>query len=284
MQTFTDFYHAHRSELDAVFFDIDGTLLHGSTALPGAADLLEQLRRDDCPCFLLTNDSCHSRKEKARFMQRAGLPVGEENILSAGNVLKWWAERHYNGELFFQFGSLGEPDYASAAGIEVTREAALAKECRGVIMGEGCFDWRQNLETVFNIFLEHPEYPLLVANPDSYGATADGSKMSISSGGFTRFICNLLADAGRQVEPIYLGKPYSPFYNCACAFVREQYPELTLGDRSRIMMVGDSLKSDIRGGNLAGFTSCLVLSGLTSREAGLAAVGEMKPNLIFQSV
>lgn len=284
MQTFTEFYKQNKNELDAVFFDIDGTLINGQEALPGAVELLNLLQKEECPWFLLTNDSCHSQAEKSRFMQRAGLPVDETNIISSGNVLKWWAEHYYNGGLFYRFGSLGEPDYAISAGIEVTRESALAQECCGVIMGEGCFDWRQNLETVFNIFLKHPEYPLIAVNPDSYGATADGSKMSISSGGFTRLICSLLNDAGVHIEPIYLGKPYAPFYQCACSHIREQFPALEYLDPKRIMMVGDSLRSDICGGNRAGFTTCLVLSGITNLETARKAENEQKPDLIFQAV
>ncbi len=284
METFTDFYMQHKTEFSAVFFDIDGTLLAGNEPLPGAAELLEMLQKDRVPYFLLTNDSCHSQAEKARFMRRAGLIADETNIISSGNVLKWWAERFYNGGLFFRFGSLGEPDYAISAGIEVTREAALAPECRGVIMGEGCFDWRQNLETVFNIFLKHPDYPLIAVNPDTYGSTADGSKMSISSGGFTRLICSLLEDAGVHIEPVFLGKPYASFYQCAYSHIKEQFPALEGLDPRRIMMVGDSLKSDIQGGNSAGFTTCLVLSGVSSLKAAEEAPGAQKPDRIFRSV
>ena len=284
MQTFTEFYKQNKNELDAVFFDIDGTLINGQEALPGAAELLNLLQKEECPWFLLTNDSCHSQAEKSRFMQRAGLPVDETNIISSGNVLKWWAEHYYNGGLFYRFGSLGEPDYAISAGIEVTRESALAQECCGVIMGEGCFDWRQNLETVFNIFLKHPEYPLIVANPDSYWASLRFRGWGIGAGAVTRFICQVLKDAGKNVSPVYLGKPYAPIYNCAFPFLKSQFQQLDFSDPKRIIMLGDSLVSDIAGANANGLSSALVLTGVTSLELLENAPETQIPDMVFTSI
>ena len=284
MRTFTEFYSENRSEIDAVLFDVDGTLAIGSTPLPGALELLEVLKKDNCPFFLLTNDSCRSRQEKARMLQRANLPVGEKNILSAGNALKWWAERNYKGGLYYLCGSLGDPDYALSAGIEVTRDPVLAPECCGILMGEGRFEWQIQMETVFNILLNRPETPVICVNPDSYWPQADGVNMCVGGGGFTRFICALMKDAGHIIEPIYLGKPYAPIYECVYSFVKENFPGLEIRNARRVMMVGDSLASDIRGGNGAGFTSCLVLTGITTPELAQNAAEERKPSFIFKSV
>ena len=284
MRTFTEFYIENRKNIDAVLFDVDGTLAVGSFPIPGAKELLELLEKDGCPYFLLTNDGCHSRMEKALFLKRANLAVSEKNILSSGNALKWWAERHYNGGLFFQSGNFGEPNFAAEAGIAVTREPALAKQCCGVLMGEGAFDWRLNLEVVFNMLLHHPEYPVITANPDSYWAMPDGKSMGVGSGALTRFICGLLKEAGVTVEPVYLGKPYLPIYECVYSFVRDNFPGLEIRDPKRVMMVGDSLASDIRGGNGAGFTTCLVLTGITTPELVEQADADRRPDEIFKSV
>ena len=284
MRTFTEFYLESRSETDVILFDVDGTLAVGGTPLPGAMELLGLLKKDNKPFFLLTNDSCRSCREKELLMQKAKLPVTEKNILSAGNALKWWAERNYKGGLFFQFGSLGDPNYAREAGIAVTREPVLASECCGIIMGEGQFEWRSQIETVFNMLLKRPDLPLICVNPDSYWPTADGVTMCVGGGGFTRFICMLLKDAGHIVEPIYLGKPYAPIYECVASFVKENFQGLEIRHPKRVMMVGDSLASDIRGGNRAGFTTCLVLTGITTPELAQNADAERKPSQIFKSV
>ena len=284
MQTFTEFYTRNRAEVDAVLFDVDGTLAVGCTPLPGALELLELLKKDRTPFFLLTNDSCRSLREKARLMQGANLPVGEENILSAGNALKVWADEFYKSGLYYLCGSLGDPCYALEAGIEVTRDPALAPSCCGIIMGEGRFEWRVQLETVFNMLLKRPELPVICVNPDSYWPMADGVNMGVGGGGFTRFVCALLKDAGYDIEPVYLGKPYRFIYECVYPFVKKNFPGLEIREPRRVMMVGDSLASDIRGGNGAGFTTCLVLSGITTPALAEQAEKERKPIHIFKSV
>ena len=121
--TFTGYFRNHRTDLDAVIFDIDGTLSLGKIPLPGARELLEELNCSHTPYLLLTNDGCNSVEQKAAYLKDAGIPVTPRNILSSGNALKLWAAQHYHGGKFFQLGKTGTPSYADAAGIEEKRRA-----------------------------------------------------------------------------------------------------------------------------------------------------------------
>lgn len=280
--TFTEYFLAHKQDFDAILFDIDGTLCYGGTPLPGAKELLELLEKEQFPYVLLTNDSCNSCKQKSAIMQNAGLPVPETKILSAGNALKYWADRNYHGELFFQCGDLG--NYAELAGIKVTRDPAKIEQCKGVLSGEGKYDWQESMEAVFNHFLAHPEHPYITANPDSYWPSLHHSGMGIGAGAQTRFICAVLKDAGKEIPPIYLGKPYAPIYQCALPFLQNSFPGRKFEDMGRLAMVGDSLASDIYGANRNGLFSCLVLSGITTAELAEKAPAERKPQAIFKSV
>lgn len=87
----------------------------------------------------------------------------------------------------------------------------------------------------------------------------------------------LLHEMGTDIEPIYLGKPCAAIYD----FAAEQ---LGMAERSRILCIGDSLASDIRGANNSGMYSGLVLTGITSREQAEQARGEYRPRLVFESV
>jgi len=280
--TFTEYFLAHKQDFDAILFDIDGTLCFGGRPLPGAKELLELLEKEQVPYVLLTNDSCNSCKQKSAIMQNAGLPVPETKILSTGNALKYWAEKNYHGELFFQCGELG--NYAELAGINVTRDPAKIYQCKGVLAGEGKYEWQDSMEAVFNLFLTHPEYPYVTANPDSYWPSLHHEGMGIGAGAQTRFICSVLKDAGKEISPVYLGKPYAPIYQCALPFLQNSFPERTFKDMGRLAMVGDSLASDICGANANGLFSCLVLSGITTMELAEKAPAERKPHAIFKSV
>ena len=283
-ETFTRYFlRQGKEEFDLLLFDIDGTLSSGGIPLPGARELLELLTERDFPYLLLTNDSFFSHREKAGLLRRAGLPVSEEHIYSCGDALKLWKKQaKYRGELLFRCGRLGRPSYARQAGIRTTDDPEKLPRCAGVIFGEGPYDWQRVFEAVFNRFLECPDLPMIVVNPDSYWPNATCSGMGIGSGAQARFICGLLAEAGVKVEPCYIGKPYPLIYQGVTAELEERLgKKLRAG---RIAMIGDSLASDIRGANAVGLRSCLVLSGITTPALAAQASPDRKPDLIFSAV
>ena len=283
-ETFTEFFlRCGRERFDVILFDIDGTLSAGGLPLPGARELLLRLEKENFPFVLLTNDSCNSRKEKAAILQRGNIPVSEEKIYSCGDVLKLWKKNsNYKGDLFFRCGKLGDPDYAAQAGINTTCDPEELPLCKGIIWGEGTFDWKVVFEGVFNFFLTTREAPLIVVNPDSYWPSSTHSGMGIGSGAQARFICTVLKEAGISVEPIYIGKPYPLVYQGIMAELEERLGRKILPER--IAMVGDSLASDIQGANANGLCSCLVLSGITTQALAAAAPVERRPRLIFSGV
>ena len=107
-ETFAEFFlREGREKIDLILFDVDGTLGCGGVPLPGARETLEMLKCEKFPFLLLTNDCCNSHRQKAKLLNGADIPVGEENFFSCGDVLKLWAKKNnYNGELFFVCGLL----------------------------------------------------------------------------------------------------------------------------------------------------------------------------------
>ena len=60
---------------DAILFDAYGVLVHGSGPLPGAAELLTRLNREDRPHSVVTNDASKLPATAASRYQRFGLPI-----------------------------------------------------------------------------------------------------------------------------------------------------------------------------------------------------------------
>lgn len=285
LTTFTAFFKENKDDFDAILFDVDGTLSSGRTPLPGAKELLEYLQEINFPYLLLTNDASNSPAQKAAYLAKGGLPVTEKQVLSAGNAFEWWVKKNnYSGQLFFQYGKLGEPSFPEAAGINLTTDCDRIDECRGVLCGEGYFDWQKPLETAFNLLLKHPEYPVIIANPDSYWPSLKLKGMGIGAGALARFLCQVVHDAGKEVTLTYLGKPYAPIYQCVIPALQKLLPGKDFSDLSRIIMVGDSLKSDIAGANANGMSSALLFSGITSWEQYLSAPPEEMPKYKFSSI
>ena len=270
----------HLGEIDALILDIDGVLLVGARAVAGARELLGHLAARGVPYGLLTNDGNNSVAQKVSLLRAAGLEAQAEQIVSSGHVLEDLArERGLNGRLCFVAGRLGEPCYAEAAGIRVTRRLEELDGCRGVIIGEQEFDWEPVINALVNFFLFRPEAPLIVPNPDLYFPT-EGDRLQVASGGVAALIGLVLRRHGLDFRPVLLGKPYRPIFAHA-----HRRLESRLGRsfrRRRVLMVGDSLEADIRGAHRFGYRTALMLTGVTTPAALDAA--RLRPELVFGGI
>ena len=69
--------------IEGALLDIDGTVLDGAAAIPGAADALRALRLQNIACLFATNTSRKSRAEVAASLRRAGIEAQDPEILSS---------------------------------------------------------------------------------------------------------------------------------------------------------------------------------------------------------
>lgn len=293
---FLPFLQARRREYDAVLFDIDGTLVDRTHTLGGAEEILAWLRAERLPFLCLTNDGNHSVAEKSRFLAKAGLHVAPSEIVSCAHAVFELAESagYAGGRVFImgnlgvRFPSLDADDLAAdlpaspGTGDEIdlppeprqhvgppdsnvfreTRQRELLPECDGVIVGEGEYDWQPVVTAVFNFFIHKPKAFMIVPNPDSYWPNGHRG-LGIGAGSVARFVQGLLHEYGVEVKPTYLGKPYPLIFQHALHCLRKHHGAELGRKPERILVVGDSLRADIKGANDVGFRSVLVLTGLT---------------------
>lgn len=278
MKKFTDFWHKNSGRFDALFMDIDGTLISGRRALPGAAELLAELRMSGVPFLLLTNDSNHSLEEKSAIVNRTGLEVAPDEIISPGSVLKPWVEEHgEQGKLYYIMGGLGNPCFARAAGLRTTTDADELDDCAGVLVGENRYDWQFVFYAVFNFFLRHPERKLISPSPDVCWAGWRKGGFGIGAGGVAEALRLWLRAQDVDIAVTYFGKPYPALFEYGLKRVNIAMPE-------RALMLGDSLRGDIAGANNAGLTSGLMLTGISTLESAEKASGSARPDYIFDAL
>lgn len=283
---FLSWWKKNSASYGAIFFDIDGCLISGGHALPGAIELIQFLRDSHFPFCLLTNDGNHSLEEKCEIMGTRGLEISTEEMISCGSALKPLAEKHgYVGKKFFAMGELGVPDFAEIAGMKVERNTAKIDSCMGVIIGEGNYHWQPNINAVVNYYIMNPDKRLMIVpNPDSYWPNGPNGEIGIGAGGKARFLCSILREYGIKIKPLYLGKPYNPVYRCALKHLRQRFELPRDVSGKKILMLGDSLLSDIRGANRVGFSSGLTLTGITNMNHVKNARKNCQPDLIFKSL
>ncbi|MDT8390901.1 MAG: HAD-IIA family hydrolase [Lentisphaeria bacterium] len=278
--TFHDWFNLYGKTIDAIAFDVDGVLIRGREPIPGAPDLLRELRRRRVPFGLLTNDGCHSPEEKSGFLRACGMDVGAEDLISCGHGLEELKEKHgWTDTLFYVLGSLGTPCFAERIGLRVTRRPEEIDQCAGVIVGEKRYDWHDHITAAYNFFLRHPDRLLIAPNPDETYPHGAGL-MGVASGATTRLIQRLCAAAGTTITPVYLGKPHAPIFEHFHHFLEKRLNRAV--DRNRVLMVGDSLTSDIPGGQSFGYQTALTLTGMTTEE--MLRNSPEKPDIVIAAL
>jgi HAD superfamily hydrolase (TIGR01450 family) len=270
----------HLDELEAIIFDIDGVLIVENSPMPGSEELLDKLRRKQFPISLLTNDSNVSVEGKSLSLQKCGLEIHPEEIVSCGDGLVEFVQKHrFQGKSFFVMGDFGTPCFGEKAGLVITRDLKNLPSCTGVIVGEDNYDWESVINSVVNYFIERPESVLVVPNPDEYYPKTAG-RIHIGAGGVARFMQKVLNRYGVSLEPVYLGKPYPSIFMHNHLQLEKKFGKTI--DRRSVLMIGDHLEADIRGANDFGYRSALLLSGLTNAEH--VGKSRVKPELLFRTL
>lgn len=131
-------------------------------------------------------------------------------------------------------------------------------QCEGFLL-IGADGWSVARQTLLEASVRRRPRPVFVGNPDLVAPRETG--LSQEPGWFA----HRLADA-TGIEPIFLGKPFPDIFDLALS--RFQHPPAA----GRVLMVGDTLHTDILGGNQAGFATVLVtahgsLAGLDVTDA-----------------
>ena len=134
-----------------------------------------------------------------------------------------------------------------------------------IFLDDEGFNWFEDLNKTVNI-LRKRTIPVIVANTD-HAYPLSVNDVSIAIGGIANMIEKIVGK-----EFIRFGKPDSQMFMFAYDLIREHR---TVGKQD-IVMVGDTLHTDILGGNKFGLDTVLVLSGNTlpdNAETRITATG-----------
>ena len=121
-----------------------------------------------------------------------------------------------------------------------------------VLLDDEGFDWNTDLNKTVNL-LRKRNIPVIVANTDTTYPVSK-SRIAIAIGGVAKMIETIV---GKQF--IRFGKPDAQLF----MFAYERLENASHVSKRDILMVGDTLKTDILGGNKFGLDTVLVLTGNT---------------------
>jgi HAD superfamily hydrolase (TIGR01459 family) len=242
-------------DYDALLCDVWGVVHNGIAAFPHACDALMRARARGAIVILITNAPRQS-EVVARQLDNLHVPVETyDGIVSSGDVTRAVIEAR-PGQSVCHIGP--ERDRSIFTGVDM-RLAPLERADYVVCSGldnddvETPQDYRARLETMLarKLFM-------VCANPDV--VVERGDRLVYCAGA----IADLYATMGGEV--LYAGKPYRPIYDLALAKVQAAAGRKVAV--SRVLAIGDSVRTDLKGARSVGVDFLFVTSGIHAEELG----------------
>lgn len=245
-------------QYDAIFFDAFGVLKNYNGLIEGVAETIYKLHNDQKQIFILTNDSSRSPFELAKRYQQQGIDlITEENMISSGMLAREYLQLKIKKGTIAYLGTKNSAHYVENLGLPTLPISEVQAENFSdisalVLLDEEGFNWESDLSKSINL-LRHKNIPVVVANTDRTYPVSN-NQINIAIGG----IANMLEDiVGKRF--IRFGKPDVPLF----IYAYEKLSAIKSIPKDKILMVGDTLHTDILGGNKFGIHTALVLSGNT---------------------
>ncbi|MFU8881951.1 MAG: HAD-IIA family hydrolase [Rhodobacterales bacterium] len=240
---------ALRDRFDIFLLDAFGVLNVGETAIPGAADHVAALQAAGKHVMVVSNAAGYPKRFLLARLQRLGFAFGPDQVLSSRDVLlaalPQQAPCHWGLMAEARYG-LEELDGMTAT--LLADDPAAYDAAQGfAFLGSG--SWTAARQRLLTDSLRRNPRPVLVGNPDLVAPREGG--LSLEPG----YFAHQLADE-TGLKPVFFGKPYPAIFDMALARARKARPDVT--DPARIVMVGDTLHTDILGGAAAGLKTALI--------------------------
>jgi len=257
MMKFLDF-ETIASQYDAFFFDAYGVLKDSSGLVAGIEKTFEWLEANDKGYLIITNDASRSPDLLAEAYHSKGLhAINADRIVSSGMLAKEFLDMKVNDGMVAYLGTVNSAHYIDATGLHTIPVAEINDEnveriTALVLLDDEGFNWFNDINKVVNLLRRRP-IPAIVANPDrSY--PVNRNEVSVAIGSLAAMIEHTI---GKKF--IRFGKPDSQIF----MFAYEKLMAIRRIHRKKILMVGDTLTTDVLGGNKFGLDTALVLTGNT---------------------
>ncbi len=245
---------------DGVIIDLWGTLHNGVAPYPGTAEALQKLVDGRAPVTVLSN-APRRAVQVAQSMEKIGLPAGGGcHVFSSGEEA-WVALAARGDDWYRSFGRecyhLG-PARDRAMLDNPGLEEAVAVEgadfilCTGVVKSDHVV---ANYDAMLTGAAER-NLPMVCANPDY--VVMRGDERELCAGALARHYEDVL---GGNVR--WHGKPHSSVYRSCMAL-------MDVSDAARVIMIGDSLRTDIAGAARLGMASAFIPGGIHGDGFGCA--------------
>jgi HAD superfamily hydrolase (TIGR01450 family) len=237
---------------DAVLFDLDGTVYHGTRVIPGAPETVRAAREHGTPVRFVTNNASKAPDEVVAHLTGLGMPAGPDEVhTSAQAGVQLLKERLEPGAEVLVVGTGSLAAEVAGAGLTPVRENGGG--VRAVVQGHSPDNtWAALAEACLAI---RAGALWVACNVD---ATLPSERGLLPGNGSMVAALRTATD----VEPLVAGKPQPLLFETAARSAGARNP----------LVVGDRLDTDIAGAVAAGIDSLVVLSGVATPKQLIEAI------------
>jgi len=242
-----------------IFFDAFGVLKNYNGLVPGIEKTFDYLASQNKEYYIVTNDASRSPQELAETYHKMGLKaITQDRIVSSGMLAKEYLDLKVNNGIVAYLGTNSSAHYIDSSGLHTLPVSAINytnidQVNALVLLDDEGFNWFDDLNKTINL-LRKRTIPAIVANTDNTYPLSGNNEVAIAIGGIASMIESIV---GKRF--IRFGKPDSQLFMFAYDLIRARM-DITKRD---ILMVGDTLHTDIIGANKFGLDTVLVLTGNT---------------------
>jgi len=241
---------------DVLLCDIWGVVHNGVAAFPAACEALTRFRDGGGTVILITN-APRASDAVVRILDRMSVAHDVyDAVTSSGDVTRGIVAGR-PGQRVFHLGP--ERDHSIFIGLDVTFapiEGADYVVCSGLF--DDTIDTPDNYRDMLKAMRARSLF-MVCANPD----------VVVERGDTLVYCAGALADAYAAFggEVLYCGKPHAPIYDMALATAAARRGGKVL-PRNRVLAVGDSVRTDLKGAAAFGLDVMFVTSGLHAEHYG----------------
>jgi HAD superfamily hydrolase (TIGR01450 family) len=268
------------SNYQVIFFDAYGVIKNYKGLIPGIEKTFDYLIEQKKEYFIITNDASRSPEQLAASFNKLGLmTVKPDHIISSGMLAKEYLDLKVKDGIVAYLGTENSAHYIESSGLKTLPVSAIDESNINevnalVLLDDEGFDWYTDINKAVNL-LRQRTIPAIVANTDNIYPVAKND-VSIAIGGIATMIESIV---GKRF--LRFGKPDSQIFIFAYEHVKSFKPVT----KSEILMIGDTLHTDIIGANKFGLDTMLVLTGTTlpsDAETRIKSTG-ITPDFICES-
>jgi len=231
-----------QGKYDTFFIDIWGVVHNGLQLYPGAMDVLNNLQKLNKRFVLISNAPRPAKSVKKYLINLKMNKNFLGNIFTSGEAALHTLNNKIYGEKFYHLGPERDKDL-----IENFRENKTTLEKCDFILCTGLFEDKEDvLDYYEQLLTKYTKLKMVCTNPD----------LTVHRGNKTEYCAGTIASIFKKLggTVIYFGKPYPEIYS------------FCIKPKESILVIGDNIRTDIKGANQMNFDSLFITGGIHKKE------------------